>query len=246
MRVASGVCILLAAAVACLPLLRVGEYGANSLCLPMPTASTASPRDEASSAGFSVTVVLLNSLCYLVMTATHVRLHCRQGGSSKAGKGGVGGAGGGGLAEDCLDCCWVKHAARLLFTNCLLFFPVAFLSFAGLLNFGFVSAEVVKSIVLVVGPLPACMNPLLYMLLNPHFKEDLGYVCSPLKSHRWSCGGRCCRLAAGREADVTDKSSSCDSTQSLVTESSEAPNSAWPSQQSLACSGGDHCPLSHC
>lgn len=211
-RLASGLCFLLAAAVACLPLLRVGEYGANSLCLPMPSG-------ESSSAGFSVTVVLLNSLCYLAMTVTHVRLHCQQGKAK------------GRLAEDCLDCCWVKHVARLLFTDCLLFFPVAFLSFAGLLNFAFVSAEVVKSIVLVVVPLPACMNPLLYMLLNPHFKEDLSCLCSPK--------GNC---LAG-EAEVAEKS--CDSTQSLVTETSEAPDSAWPSQQSLACAA-EHCPLSHC
>ena len=209
-KLVSALCFVLAAAVASLPLLRVGEYGANSLCLPMPSG-------ESSSAAFSVTVVLLNSFCYFVMTVTHVKLYCRQGK---------------GLAEDCLDCCWVKHVARLLFTNCLLFFPVAFLSFAGLLNFAFVSAEVVKSIVLVVVPLPACMNPLLYMLLNPHFKEDLSGLCSPKGN----------RLVVDSEAA---EEKSCDSTQSLVTETSEAPESAWPSQQSLACTA-ERCPLSRC
>ncbi|KAG5273272.1 hypothetical protein AALO_G00149530 [Alosa alosa] len=211
-RLVAVLCVLLAATVASLPLVRVGEYGANSLCLPMPTG-------ESSGAVFSVTVVLLNSLCYFVMTVTHVRLYCLHQGKGPS-------------EADCLDCCWVKHTARLLFANCLLFFPVAFLSFAGLLNFAFVSAEVVKSIALVVVPLPACMNPLLYMLLNPHFREDLSGLCS-LKGSR----------LVGVDLDTAEKS--CNSTQSLVTETSEVPASAWPSQQSLACTA-ERCPLSHC
>lgn len=210
-RLVAALCFLLAVAVAMLPFLRVGEYGINSLCLPMPSG------ESPAGAAFSVTVVLLNSLCYFVMTVTHVRLYCRQQGKGSA-------------EADCLDCCWVKHAARLLFANCLLFFPVAFLSFAGLLNFAFVSSEVVKSIVLVVLPLPACLNPVLYMLLNPHFREDLSGLCSPKRS----------RLV-GVDSD-TAQEKSCDSTQSLVTDASE---STWPSQQSLACTA-ERCPLSRC
>lgn len=213
-RLVASLCFLLAAAVAVLPFLRVGEYGTNSLCLPMPTG------ESPAGAAFSVTVVLLNSLCYLVMTVTHVRLYCRHQGKGSA-------------EADCLDCCWVKHAARLLFANCLLFFPVAFLSFSGLLNLAFVSAEVVKSIVLVVLPLPACLNPVLYMLLNPHFREDLSGLCSPKRG----------RLG-GVDSDAAQEKS-CDSTQSLVTETSEASGSAWQSQQSLTCAA-ERCPLSHC
>uniref|UniRef100_A0A3B3QM63 Leucine rich repeat containing G protein-coupled receptor 5 n=1 Tax=Paramormyrops kingsleyae TaxID=1676925 RepID=A0A3B3QM63_9TELE len=192
-KVVSTLCFVVALAITILPLLHVGEYGVSSLCFPLPFG-------EPSSLGFMVALVLLNSLCYFVMTVTYTRLYC----NLEKGE-----------LDHFTDSAMVKHVAWLLFANCLLYFPVAFLSFSSLLSLSFISPEVVKSVLLVIVPLPACLNPLLYMLFNPDFKEDMN---SLLK--------RAPRLRKSQQASLVSLNSedaekqSCDSTQALVTLSS--------------------------
>uniref|UniRef100_A0AAZ3SAC8 G-protein coupled receptors family 1 profile domain-containing protein n=1 Tax=Oncorhynchus tshawytscha TaxID=74940 RepID=A0AAZ3SAC8_ONCTS len=191
LRLVAALCFLLGLAITLLPLL--GDYGVSSICLPMPY-------EEPSSLGFMVALVLVNSLCYLIMTVTYARLYC----SLEKGE-----------PDNLWDCSMIRHVAWLLFTNCLLYFPVAFLSFSSLLKLPSVGPEVVKSVLLVVVPLPACLNPLLYVLFNPHFREDLGLL------HRRTRGAL--HLSRPRRLSLISLNSedaekqSCDSTQALVT-----------------------------
>ncbi|XP_007537655.1 leucine-rich repeat-containing G-protein coupled receptor 5 isoform X2 [Erinaceus europaeus] len=183
-------CALLALTIAVVPLLGGSEYSASPLCLPLPFG-------EPSTTGYMVALVLLNSLCFLVMTITYTKLYCN------LEKGDL---------ENVWDCSMVKHVALLLFTNCILYCPVAFLSFSSLLNLTFISPEVVKFILLVVVPLPACLNPLLYILFNPHFKEDLGGLGK--QTHFWTRSKHSSLMSIN--SDDVEKQS-CDSTQALVT-----------------------------
>ncbi|NWY03862.1 LGR6 protein, partial [Nothoprocta ornata] len=146
-------CLLLSSAAAALPLFSVGEYGASPLCLPYPI-----PDGKPATLGFTVALVMTNMLCFLTITGTYIRLYCNllKGEFSAV-----------------WDCAMVKHVAWLIFTNCLLYCPVAFLTFSSMLNLFLITPEVIKSILLVVLPLPACLNPLLYLLFNPHFRDDL-------------------------------------------------------------------------
>ncbi|RXM36222.1 Leucine-rich repeat-containing G-protein coupled receptor 5 [Acipenser ruthenus] len=206
-KIVSVFCFILALAITVLPLLHVGEYGISSLCLPLPFG-------EPSSLGFMVALVLLNSLCYFVMTVTYTRLYC----NLEKGE-----------LDNFWDCSMIKHVAWLLFANCILYFPVAFLSFSSLLNLSFISPEVIKSILLVIVPLPACLNPLLYMLFNPHFKEDLSIL---LKQTRLLKKSKQSSLVSLNSEDAEKQS--CDSTQALVTfTSSENPGDA-PESKSIS------------
>lgn len=117
-----------------------------------------------------------------------------------------------GRPENIWDCSMVKHIALLLFTNCILYCPVAFLSFSSLLNLTFISPEVIKFILLVIVPLPACLNPLLYILFNPHFKEDL--VSLGKQTYFWTRSKHPSLMSIN--SDDVEKQS-CDSTQALVT-----------------------------
>ncbi|XP_027986979.2 leucine-rich repeat-containing G-protein coupled receptor 5 [Eptesicus fuscus] len=192
LKAAALLCAGLALAVAAVPLLGGGGgYGASPLCLPLPFG-------EPRAAGYVVALVLLNSLCFLAMTAAYTRLYC------SLEKGGL---------ESRWDCAMVKHVALLLFTNCVLYCPVAFLSFSSLLNLAFLGPEVVAFILLVVGPLPACLNPLLYILLNPHFKEDLGSLGK--RAPFWTRSKRASLMLINSDDDAEKQS--CDSTQALVT-----------------------------
>ncbi|KAI3366873.1 hypothetical protein L3Q82_009239 [Scortum barcoo] len=93
-RLAVCLCFLLGLAVTLPPLL--AGHSSTSLCLPMPSSSS-------SSLAFSVSLVLLDSLCFLLMTlALHSPLLSGQ-------------------------------QTWLLFSDCLLYLPVAFLSFSSLL-----------------------------------------------------------------------------------------------------------------
>ncbi|XP_040837665.1 leucine-rich repeat-containing G-protein coupled receptor 5 isoform X2 [Ochotona curzoniae] len=186
-------CTLLALTVASVPLLGGSEYSASPLCLPLPFG-------EPSTTGFMVALVLLNSLCFLVMTIAYTKLYC----SLEKGD-----------LENTWDCSMVKHVALLLFANCILYCPVAFLSFSSLLNLTFISPEIIKFILLVIVPLPACLNPLLYILFNPHFKEDLGRLG---KHSPWWTRPKHPSLMSINSDDVEKQS--CDSTQALVTFSS--------------------------
>ncbi|XP_045728912.3 leucine-rich repeat-containing G-protein coupled receptor 5 [Mirounga angustirostris] len=183
-------CAVLALTIATVPLLGGSEFSASPLCLPLPFG-------DPSTAGYMVALVLLNSLCFLVMTIAYTKLYCN------LEKGDL---------ENMWDCSMVKHIALLLFTNCILYCPVAFLSFSSLLNLTFISPEVIKFILLVIVPLPACLNPLLYILFNPHFKEDLGSLGK--QTHFWT-RSRNPSLMSINSDDVEKQS--CDSTQALVT-----------------------------
>lgn len=183
-------CFTLALVIAVSPLLSGSAYGTSPLCFPLLFG-------DPSSMGFMVALVLLNSLCFLVMTVAYTKLYC----TLEKGE-----------LENAWDCSMVKHIALLLFTNCILYCPVAFLSFSSLLNLTFISPEVIKSILLLIIPLPACLNPLFYILFNPHFKEDIGSLKNTdmlwNRSHQTS-------LASINSEDAEKQS--CDSTQALVT-----------------------------
>ncbi|XP_006859622.1 PREDICTED: leucine-rich repeat-containing G-protein coupled receptor 5 isoform X2 [Chrysochloris asiatica] len=183
-------CVVLALTIAAVPLLGGSEYSASPFCLPLPFG-------EPTTTGYMVALVLLNSLCFLVMTIVYTKLYCN------LEKGDL---------ENIWDWSMVKHIALLLFTNCILYCPVAFLSFSSLLNLTFISPEVIKFILLVIVPLPACLNPLLYILFNPHFKEDLGSLGK--QTHFWTRSNHPSLMSVN--SDDIEKQS-CDSTQALVT-----------------------------
>ncbi|KAM8938666.1 leucine-rich repeat-containing G-protein coupled receptor 4 [Pelodytes ibericus] len=147
---ASFFAFLLAVAAGCLPLFHVGEFSASPLCLPFPTGETPS-------LGFTVTLVLLNSLAFLIMVTTYTKLYCSLEKED--------------LSENA-ESSMIKHVAWLIFTNCIFFCPVAFFSFAPLITAISISPEIMKSVTLIFFPLPACLNPVLYVFFNPKFKED--------------------------------------------------------------------------
>ncbi|XP_059533859.1 leucine-rich repeat-containing G-protein coupled receptor 6 isoform X3 [Myotis daubentonii] len=180
-------CLALAGLTAALPLASVGEYGASPLCLPY-----APPEGRPAALGFAVALVMLNSLCFLVVTGAYIRLYCAlpRGEPEAAWDGALG-----------------RHVARLILADGLLHCPVAFLSVASALGLAPVTPEAVKSVLLLVLPLPACLNPLLYLLLTPHSREDLGRL--------WPCAGAAPGALASAAAGHLEKSS-CDSTQVLV------------------------------
>ncbi|XP_068020763.1 leucine-rich repeat-containing G-protein coupled receptor 6 isoform X1 [Melanerpes formicivorus] len=186
-KAAAFCCLLLASLAAVLPLFSVGEYGASPLCLPYPL-----PGGKPALLGFAVALVMTNMLCFLTITATYIRLYC----SLLRGDFGA-----------VWDCAMVKHVAWLIFTNCLLYCPVAFLTFSSMLNLFLVTPEVIKSILLLVLPLPSCLNPLLYLLFNPHFRDDLRLL-RQRSQDKESC-------SQPRRAEELERSS-YDSTQALV------------------------------
>lgn len=149
-RVAACVALLGAAVAGCFPLFHRGEYSASPLCLPFPTGETPS-------LGFTVTLVLLNSLAFLLMAIIYTKLYCNLEKED--------------LSENSQSS-MIKHVAWLIFTNCIFFCPVAFFSFAPLITAISISPEIMKSVTLIFFPLPACLNPVLYVFFNPKFKED--------------------------------------------------------------------------
>ncbi|EHH15679.1 hypothetical protein EGK_01800, partial [Macaca mulatta] len=179
-------CLALAGLAAALPLASVGEYGASPLCLPY-----APPEGQPAALGFAVALVMMNSFCFLVVAGAYIKLYC------DLPRGDF---------EAVWDCAMVRHVAWLIFADGLLYCPVAFLSFASMLGLLPVTPEAVKSVLLVVLPLPACLNPLLYLLFNPHFRDDLRRL-----RPRAGASGPLAYAAAGEL-----EKSSCDSTQALV------------------------------
>ncbi|XP_006883835.1 PREDICTED: leucine-rich repeat-containing G-protein coupled receptor 4 [Elephantulus edwardii] len=139
-----------AAVAGCFPLFHRGEYSASPLCLPFPTGETPS-------LGFTVTLVLLNSLAFLLMAIIYTKLYCNLEKED--------------LSENSQSS-MIKHVAWLIFTNCIFFCPVAFFSFAPLITAISISPEIMKSVTLIFFPLPTCLNPVLYVFFNPKFKED--------------------------------------------------------------------------
>ncbi|KAM6984789.1 leucine-rich repeat-containing G-protein coupled receptor 5-like [Aplochiton taeniatus] len=201
LRLAAVLCFLLGLAVALPPL--VADYGTTSLCLPVPDGDPAS-------LGFTVTMVLLNALCYLLMTLTYTRLYCRPAPGS-----GPGAPEKGPDSWGAADGAMTRHVAWLLFADCLLSFPVAFLSFSSLLRLPSVGPEVVKGVLLVVLPLPACVNPLLYLLFNPLCRVELGTFVKRARGVGWRLSRRRRMSLASVASDDAEKQS-CDSTQALV------------------------------
>ncbi|XP_008563822.1 PREDICTED: leucine-rich repeat-containing G-protein coupled receptor 6-like [Galeopterus variegatus] len=134
---------------------------------------------------------MMNSFCFLVVAGAYIKLYC------DLPRGDF---------EAVWDCAMVRHVAWLIFADGLLYCPVAFLSFASMLGLFPVTPEAVKSVLLVVLPLPACLNPLLYLLFNPHFRDDLRRL--------WPRTGAPGPLAYAAASEL--EKSSCDSTQALV------------------------------
>ncbi|KAM9343913.1 leucine-rich repeat-containing G-protein coupled receptor 6 [Pholidichthys leucotaenia] len=142
-------CIILSLVLASPPLIGVGEYGSSPFCLPspVPTPSSRSP----SSLGFPLALIMMNTLCLLIVTGSYIRLYWEL------------------LRGECeglWDCAMIKHVAWLIFTNGLLYVPVAFLSLCSLLGLLSLGEEVLKSVLLLLQPLPACLNPLLFLLFT--------------------------------------------------------------------------------
>lgn len=148
-------CITLSAIISSLPLAGVGEYGSSPFCLPSPLPP---PSRLPSSLGFPLALIMMNTLCFLIVTGSYIRLYWEL------------------LRGECeglWDCAMIKHIAWLIFTNGLLYVPVAFLSLCSLLGLLSLGEEVLKSVLLLLQPLPACINPLLFLLftrdLSPFF-----------------------------------------------------------------------------
>ncbi|KAB1258908.1 Leucine-rich repeat-containing G-protein coupled receptor 6, partial [Camelus dromedarius] len=179
-------CLLLAGLAATLPLASIGEYGTSPLCLPYTP-----PNGQPTALGFAVALVMLNSFCFLVVAAAYVKLSC------DLPRGDL---------EAVWDCTTVRHVAWLTFADGLLYCPVAFLSSASALGLFPVTPEAIKAVLLVVLPLPACLNPLLYLLFSPRVREDLRWLRPCLGAL-----GPLPYTAAGKL-----EQSSCDSTQALV------------------------------
>uniref|UniRef100_A0A3Q3J5Z6 G-protein coupled receptors family 1 profile domain-containing protein n=1 Tax=Monopterus albus TaxID=43700 RepID=A0A3Q3J5Z6_MONAL len=177
------VCFLLGLAVTLPPL--VASHSSTSLCLPLPSSSSSS------FLAFSVSLVLLNLLCFLLMTLAYTRLYCR---ASKAPP----------ASEE--EAALTRHVAWLLFSDCLLYLPVAFLSFSSLLRLPATGPEAAKGVLLLVAPLPACINPLLYLLFNPLHRTGEG----------GSAGGTSELSTLDSTYDEDAEKQSCNSTQALV------------------------------
>ncbi|XP_064778017.1 LOW QUALITY PROTEIN: leucine-rich repeat-containing G-protein coupled receptor 6 [Oncorhynchus masou masou] len=141
-------CLTLSLTLASLPLLNVGEYGSTPLCLPSP-ASPLLP--SPSSLGFPLSLIMMNTLCLLIVTVSYIRLYWEL------------------LRGECeglWDCSMIKHITWLIFINGLLYIPVAFLSLCSLLGLLSLGEEVLKSVLLLLQPLPSCLNPLLFLLFT--------------------------------------------------------------------------------
>ena len=142
---------LLAAAGACLPLLTSAAQSASPLCLPFAGG-------ESPALSVTVVLVLLNALAYLFTAGVYTQLYCRLGRVELADPEQTGA---------------LRHVAWLIFTNCIFFCPVAAFSFAPLLMGTTVGGpEIAKSVTLIFFPLPACLNPVLYVFFSPAFRED--------------------------------------------------------------------------
>ncbi|XP_038565443.1 leucine-rich repeat-containing G-protein coupled receptor 5-like isoform X1 [Micropterus salmoides] len=198
-------CFLLGLAVTLPPL--VAGHSSTSLCMPSSSSS--------SSLAFSVSLVLLDSLCFLVMTLAYTRLYCRANKAPPA-------------TEE--EVALTRHVAWLLFSDCLLYLPVAFLSFSSLMRLSATGPEAAKAVLLLVAPLPACVNPLLYILFNPLARQELAALakrtCRAVGVPRLgrgrrgggggSVGGRSRPNVMDSTYDEDAEKQSCDSTQALV------------------------------
>uniref|UniRef100_A0A3Q2FXG0 Leucine rich repeat containing G protein-coupled receptor 6 n=1 Tax=Cyprinodon variegatus TaxID=28743 RepID=A0A3Q2FXG0_CYPVA len=205
-------CLTLSLTFASLPLVGVGEYGSSPFCLPspLPTSSSRLP----SSLGFSLALIMMNTICLLIVTGSYIRLYWEL------------------LRGECeglWDCAMIKHVAWLIFSNGLLYIPVAFLSLCSLLGLLSLGEEVLKSVLLLLQPLPACLNPLLFLL----FTRDHSQLFS------WSRPKARPQLRRDRTLDSlvsveTEKSSCSDSsTQVSLTDADATYTAGSPSQPGM-------------
>lgn len=204
LRLALFLCFLVGLAVSLPPL--VTGNSSTSLCLLLPVSASSS------SVAFSVFMVLLDSVCFLLMILSYTRLYCR---TNKA------------LPVSQEDGALTRHVAWLIFSDCLLFLPVALLSFSSLLHIPAAGPDAAKAVLLLVAPLPSCVNPLLYLLFNPLARDELATLAKhtcwtvttqlPWKNRgaRATCGTRPLDLTQDEDAEKQ----SCDSTQALVASS---------------------------
>uniref|UniRef100_A0A673WRD2 Leucine rich repeat containing G protein-coupled receptor 6 n=1 Tax=Salmo trutta TaxID=8032 RepID=A0A673WRD2_SALTR len=142
-------CLTLSLTLASLPLVNVGEYGSSPLCLPSPLHPPSSHLP--SSLGFPLSLIMMNTLCLLIVTVSYIRLYWEL------------------LRGECeglWDCSMIKHITWLIFINGLLYIPVAFLSLCSLLGLLSLGEEVLKAVLLLLQPLPSCINPLLFLLFT--------------------------------------------------------------------------------
>ncbi|KAM3871723.1 leucine-rich repeat-containing G-protein coupled receptor 6 [Diretmus argenteus] len=149
-------CLTLSLTLASLPLVGVGEYGSSPFCLPSPLPPPSSR--PPSSLGFPLALIMMNTLCLLIVTGSYIRLYWEL------------------LRGECeglWDCAMIKHVAWLIFTNGLLYVPVAFLSLCSLLGLLSLGEEVLKSVLLLLQPLPSCLNPLLFLLFTRDHSQFL-------------------------------------------------------------------------
>ncbi|XP_045552074.1 leucine-rich repeat-containing G-protein coupled receptor 6 [Salmo salar] len=143
-------CLTLSLTLASLPLVNVGEYGSSPLCLPSPLHPPSSSHLP-SSLGFPLSLIMMNTLCLLIVTVSYIRLYWEL------------------LRGECeglWDCSMIKHITWLIFINGLLYIPVAFLSLCSLLGLLSLGEEVLKAVLLLLQPLPSCLNPLLFLLFT--------------------------------------------------------------------------------
>ncbi|XP_077369693.1 leucine-rich repeat-containing G-protein coupled receptor 6 [Festucalex cinctus] len=168
-RIFALLCLSLSLILACFPLFGIGEYGSSPFCLPTPLPPSASQLPT--SLAFPLVLILMNTLCLLIVTCSYIRLYWEV------------------LRGECeglWDCAMIKHVAWLIFTNGLLHVPVAFFSICSILGLLTLGEEVLKSIILLLQPLPACLNPLLFLLFTRHHSQYFFWHCpkAPLQLRR--------------------------------------------------------------
>lgn len=213
-------CLTFSVVLASFPLLGVGEYGSSPFCLPLPLPPPSSRVQ--SSLGFPLALIMMNTLCLLIVTGSFIRLYWEL------------------LRGECeglWDCAMIKHVAWLIFSNGLLYIPVAFLSLCSVLGLLSLGEEVLKSTLLLLQPLPASLNPLLFLL----FTRD------PSQMFLWSCPSARPQLRRDHTMDSlvsveTEKSSCSDSS---VQGSLTDPDGMYVAGSSLP-SRLDHIRFSHC
>nr|XP_057939699.1 leucine-rich repeat-containing G-protein coupled receptor 6-like isoform X1 [Doryrhamphus excisus] len=151
-RTSAVFCVGFSFVLACFPMLGIGEYGSSPFCLPTPFPPLTSQAPSALI--FPLMLIMMNILCLLIVTCSYIRLYWEL------------------LRGECegmWDCAMIKHVAWLIITNGLIYVPVAFLSICFLLGLLSLDEEVLKSVLLLLQPLPACLNPFIFLLFTQHF-----------------------------------------------------------------------------
>ncbi|GLD48190.1 leucine-rich repeat-containing G-protein coupled receptor 5-like isoform X1 [Lates japonicus] len=119
-------------------------------CLPPPPPLLPSLR----------VLVLLDSLCLLQMTLAYIRLYCR---ANKA------------LPASEEETALTRHVAWLLFSDCLLYLPVAFLSPPCCVSPSLGQRQQ-RGCLLLVATAASLRQHLLYLLFNPLAREELAVM----------------------------------------------------------------------